>query len=470
MPRDFAEQAAWLELDGVNYRANVWLNGEKLASAEELVGTFAAREWNVSSRLRIGKPNALAIEVFPPNLKQDLAITWVDWNPAPPDRNMGLWRGVYLERSGPVRLRDTHVLTRVDTASLASAELTLKTELSNLTERALRATVTAKLGELTLEQDVELAPGEHRSLVFGVDQHPELLLERPRLWWPVGLGEPDLYELSLSATLDGRVSDSERIQFGIRDVRFDLDAEGHRLFHINGKRFLIRGGGWAPDLLLRSSSARLDAELAFVKDLGLNAIRLEGKLETDDFFDRADRLGIVTLPGWMCCDRWQESKSWSGSERAIAMASMATQARRLRNHPSVVDFMIGSDEAPVPEVEREFIAELERADWQAAISPSASDRKTPLLGKSGVKMTTRGTAAHSASTPRPDRAPLSPSSRACALGSRPTSSKRSGPSRTPSSIMPVATSFRAFRSSTARSRRGTASHGASRTTSKKRSS
>ena len=68
-----------------------------------------------------------------------------------------------------------------------------------------------------------------------------------------------------------------------------------------------------------------------VKDLGLNTIRLEGKLESDDFFAKADAYGLLVMPGWMCCDRWQESKSWSKAEHGVALAAMATQARRLRS-------------------------------------------------------------------------------------------------------------------------------------------
>jgi exo-1,4-beta-D-glucosaminidase len=139
-------------------------------------------------------------------------------------------------------------------------------------------------------------------------------------------------------------------------------------------------------LLLRSSPERLEAELALVRDLGLNTLRLEGKLETDAFYAAADRYGIALIPGWMCCDRWQESKSWSAAEHAVARASTFDQARRLRNHPSVLSFMIGSDEAPAPDVERELVTALERADWSRPISAAAAERTTPLLGKTGVKM------------------------------------------------------------------------------------
>src|SRR5262249_52883621 len=154
------------------------------------------------------------------------------------------------------------------------------------------------------------------------------------------------------------------VRFGIRNVTFDTEIGGARLLRVNGKRVYVRGGGWASDMMLRPiSPERLDAELDYVKDLGLNTIPLEGKLQSDAFYARTDDYGILVLPGWMCCDRWQASGDWSDAEHAIAIASMDAQAKRLRNHPSVVDFLIGSDEIPSPQAEGELMGTLAANDW-----------------------------------------------------------------------------------------------------------
>lgn len=81
----------WLELSGLNYRANLFLNGKLVADSSQLVGAYRAFDVLLDEPLRPGG-NRLAIEVFPPK-PDDLAISWVDWNPSPPDKNMGLWRG-----------------------------------------------------------------------------------------------------------------------------------------------------------------------------------------------------------------------------------------------------------------------------------------------------------------------------------------------------------------------------------------
>jgi exo-1,4-beta-D-glucosaminidase len=382
---DFAGQAVFLALDGVNYKANVWLNGQQIASSDTTVGTFTNYEWNVSAALHVGMPNALAVEVIPPNLDTDLALTWLDWNPGPPDRDMGIWHDVYLRKSGPVAVRGTHVTSKVD-PSLASAALTIKADLLNTTNAAVHATVTATLEQITVSQTVDLAAGERKTISFDPSTTKELSLNAPRLWWPAQMGSQELYQLSLTAQASGATSDSETIQFGIRDVSSSLTPEGYRLFSINGKRILIRGGGWASDMMLRLPAERLDSQFQYVRALGLNAIRLEGKMEFDEFFDAADRYGILVIPGWMCCDHWQDWSNWSAADHEIAVASVTTQAERMRNHPSVIDFLIGSDEAPPAAVESEFLAAFSAADWPNPLGASAADRSTPTLGKSGMKM------------------------------------------------------------------------------------
>ncbi|HEY2509275.1 MAG TPA: glycoside hydrolase family 2 protein [Polyangiaceae bacterium] len=379
LPPEAAPGAVWLDLDGVNYKANVWLNGQLIASADQVLGTFTAYEFDVTAQARAGEKNALAIEVFPPDLKTDLALSWLDWNPGPPDRDMGLWHGVSIETSGPVAVRRTHVVPRLDD-SLETAHLTIAADVVNTTSSPIRAAVSASVGGIDVNQEVELGARETKMVVFEPAKYPSLNLDRPKLWWPAQMGAQNLYDLRVTAAVNGTPSDAEAIRFGVRKVTFDLTKDGYRLFRVNGKPFFVRGGGWASDMMLRPlTHERMEAELAYVRDLGLNTIRLEGKLESDALYDRADELGIVMLPGWMCCDRWQDWALWTPDDHRIAVRSMVTQAERLRRHPSVFDFLIGSDEAPTAEAQKELREALARSDWPNPVSQSASD--------DGVKMT-----------------------------------------------------------------------------------
>src|SRR5439155_14986794 len=116
-------------------------------------------------------------------------------------------------------------------------------------------------------------------------------------------------------------SDRAMLRFGIREVTSEPNDHGSRLFRINRRPPLIRGGGWAPAMLLRSPPGRQEAELRYVRDMHLNTVRLEGKLEDEHFFDLADEYGILVLAGWCCCDHWERWSRWKPESHAIAAAS-----------------------------------------------------------------------------------------------------------------------------------------------------
>ncbi len=140
-------------------------------------------------------------------------------------------------------------------------------------------------------------------------------------------------------------------------------------------------------MLLRWSSKRLDADLNYVKDMGLNSIRLEGKTDRDEFFDKTDRLGILVMPGWVCCDAWERWKNWTPETKSIAAASLTDQISRLRNHPSVFVWLYGSDGPPPADIETMYLGILKDLEWPNPSISSASETPTKLTGKSGVKMT-----------------------------------------------------------------------------------
>ena len=224
-------------------------------------------------------------------------------------------------------------------------------------------------------------------MTFDPATYPQLHLTDPPVWWPYQMGDQPLEELTVIASVGGVESDRASTSFGIREVTSEYMPNGARRFLINGQPILIRGGGWASDMLLRPEPQRVDDQLMYVRDMGLNAVRLEGKLESDHFFDEADRFGILVMPGWMCCDYWQQSWRWTAAEQAIARASMTSQAVRMRNHPSVITFMIGSDTKPVLGVQEMYVKALRDARWPNPILASASGDTSSVLGPTGVKMT-----------------------------------------------------------------------------------
>jgi exo-1,4-beta-D-glucosaminidase len=379
------KKTEWLNFLGINYRANIWVNGHKVEDANDVAGTYRAYEFNVSKLLQQGKANTLAVEVFAPG-RYDLGITWVDWNPTPPDKDMGIWKEVFLRSSGDVVVRNSFVATKLD-AEYKTAELTISAELRNVSTEAVKGVLRADVDGFELQQPVELKAGETEIVIFSPEQFAKLKLAHPRLWWPYQMGTPNLYTAKLSFETGAQLSDAARVTFGIREVTSELTDKGHRLFKVNGKKVLIRGAAWAPDLFFRWSSERLDADLAYVRDMNMNTIRLEGRLDRDEFFDKTDRLGILVMPGWTCCDAWERWKNWKGDQNRVAAASLRDQITRLRTHPSVFVWLNGSDNPPPADIERMYLAIEKELQWPNPVVSSASEQKATVSGESGVKMT-----------------------------------------------------------------------------------
>jgi exo-1,4-beta-D-glucosaminidase len=383
-PADYAGKTIWLHFEGINYRANVWLNGRRIASADQMAGAWRLFEFDVTRAVEPGRTNSLAVEIFPPQ-PDDLAINFVDWNPMPPDKNMGIWRGVYLCATGPVAVRFPQVITRL--AAAGTAKLTVLAELRNATKRPVKGVLKGKIEDIEFSQPVRLDAGETRVAEFSPDAFPQLTISSPRLWWPAQVGKPDLYPLTLEFEADGTASDRAAVQFGIREVTSVIDEQGHRVFRINGKSILIRGAGYSFDMLLRSSPERQEAELKYVLDMNLNTVRFEGKLENDHFLELCDRYGILVLAGWCCCDHWERWADWKEEDHTIAGESLKDQIRRLRSHPSVFDWMNGSDNPPSAGVEQMYIKILKDYNWPNPVQSSATQKPSQVTGPTGVKMT-----------------------------------------------------------------------------------
>jgi exo-1,4-beta-D-glucosaminidase len=384
-PANRSKSAAWLHFLGINYRANVWLNGKKIGDQANVAGAYRNFEFRVDELLKKSGKNALAVEVFPPE-KYDLGMTWVDWNPTPPDKDMGIWREVFLSPSGEVTLRQPYVASRLR-ADYKEAALTASAVLTNTTDHPVNAVLHLDVAGADLSQPVALAAKESKNVVLAPEQFAQLKIAQPHLWWPYQMGEPYLYAAKFRVEVSGGDSDSANVSFGIREVSAELTPTGGRLFKVNGKNVLIRGAAWAPDMMYRWDPKRLDADLAYTKHMGLNTLRLEGKVDRDEFFDKADRLGILVMPGWCCCDAWERWSHWTPETKSIAAASLTDQIARLRNHPSVFVWLYGSDNPPPPEIETMYLKILKDLDWRNPSVSSASEQKTKVTGASGVKMT-----------------------------------------------------------------------------------
>ena len=369
---DDLDQIYSLSFKGINYSADIWLNGKRIGNRESIQSAYKIFNLDITDHVVEGK-NILAVEIFPPG-KTDLTIGFVDWNPPAPDKNMGIWRGVTLKKTKEVSLNNVFIRSKIDLETLQKADLIITTDLVNHSPKKISTIVNINIGEdIKISKEFSLNPNESKSIQFLSDEFSQLQLQNPKLWWTNNLGEPNLYDLNISATVGKTISDNEHIRFGIRDISEYTNQEGHKGYKLNGKKILIKGAGWVDDLLLGDTPEKVEAQLQYVKHMNMNTIRLEGFWGNDKtIYEKADELGILVMIGWSChwewegyCNREELTKYMSITEpedMQLHAEGYRDQVIWLRNHPSVFLWSYGSDKLPVPELERKLNNYLKEFD------------------------------------------------------------------------------------------------------------
>jgi exo-1,4-beta-D-glucosaminidase len=398
-----------LEFPGINYRAEIWLNGQLIADSKRVVGMYSAHELNATQWIKPGQHNTLAVKVTPERAIQDvngieLADSWFDWlnwkylgyqGQRPenshgisfvPDRNAGIWKPVYLKVSGVVTLGDPLVNTELPLPQTNSAKVTVYAALRNTSNEPVKGILRGTISRpgkptIPLEQPVTLGPGEERQATFAPSQYPQLAVANPDLWWPYTMGKPNLYDLHLEFLENNQLSDAAHVRFGVRsivqyrdqDEQFPAVGKGGNFYlKVNGKDFLVRGGVYTPDLLYRYDEDREAAVLRYVKDLGLNMLRWESKISSEHIVDLADEQGIPLMFGWMCCNQWEKWDQWDDEDHRVAEQSLRSQISMLHHHASVFIWANGSDGLPPDPVLAAYRQILKELHWQNATVDTVS--------------------------------------------------------------------------------------------------
>ncbi len=403
------EGQVWLHLRGVNYSCDVFLNGKKV-NVKRHYGMFLRQEYNITKMLNKKGVNRLAILVYPPdppgnpnggqggdgviakNVMHQYVAGW-DWIQPVADRNTGIWDKIYLERTGPVNLKNTHVVTRVEGKRLPEGEqepavVRISVEVQNALSEKVTGYLYYELNNETLKRRVELKANEIREI-----QLPDYVFHNPELWWPNGYGDQTLYPLKISFKgRGGELSDEENLHFGIREIstRWNPFTRSRQVF-VNGRPVFIKGGNWIiSDALLRFSSERYDAEIRMHQMMNLNAIRIWGGAITErpEFYEACDRYGILVMQDfWVsgdCNGRWRDPRKkdnqWTRrkypDDHELFLESAADQIKMIRNHPSLA-FWCGGNELPPPDdilipLKDSLLANLDGTRWFVEYSNSDS--------------------------------------------------------------------------------------------------
>lgn len=420
-----------LETNGITSKADIYLNGLQITNKDIQSGSYGGHTYDITAMT--SEINGVLVRVYPTDYNHDLAQGFNDWNPAPPDNGSGIWRDVNIKQTGPVTLGPLSVTTEFKISGF-SAQVTLRTLARNLENRTIavspstsifrsgsgtsptdnrpRSTVSSvHLDQQHYSRDIaaELAGGPepnstsspNLTLAPYESKEIHMQLDVPfadsDIWWPRQWGSQPLFEAHLSVSAENLISDLRKSTFGFRKVTSRLNKHDDRVFEVNGLPFQVLGAGYTPDIFLRWDSARFTSIAEYILDIGLNTIRLEGKMEHPELYEICDRLGIMILPGWECCDKWEawnyseedglQNSHWGSHDYITANASMRHEAGMMQTHPSVLGFLIGSDFWPDERATSIYVNALRDSHWETPIIAAASKRGHPKsLEPSGLKM------------------------------------------------------------------------------------
>jgi mannosylglycoprotein endo-beta-mannosidase len=377
------DRQVWLHFRGINYSCDIFLNGHKL-NDQTFYGMFLRQQYNITPWLAKDGNNRLAVIVYPTdpvgapnggqggdgtiarNVSHQYVAGW-DWIQPVRDRNTGIWDKVTIEETGAVNVQNAHVITLVPGKRSVEgrqqpAMIKVSVELSNLSKKTMRGMLQYELAGQEISKEVSLQPGENM-----IAKLPDYELRDPKLWWPNGYGQQDLYNIQVKFIQDDQqISDVEKISFGVREINTAWNTiTRSREVLVNGQKIFIKGGNWIiSDEMLRFSDARYDAEIRFHRDMNLNLIRIWGGAITErpEFYNACDKYGLLVMQDFWnsgdCNGRWMDPKKkddqWTRrkypDDHQLFLTSVVDQVKMLRNHASLALWCGGNEITPPEDI------------------------------------------------------------------------------------------------------------------------
>jgi Exo-beta-D-glucosaminidase Ig-fold domain/Glycosyl hydrolases family 2/Glycosyl hydrolases family 2, sugar binding domain/Glycosyl hydrolases family 2, TIM barrel domain len=382
IPPAYAGRHVWLNLDGINFSAEVWVNGTYFGTMR---GAFKRGIFDISPQVKPGQKAAIAVLVRPQPHPGDphehtiadgmvtnggitaidgptflSTIGW-DWLPGIRDRDSGIWAKVFLSSTGPVIIKDPLITTDLPLPKTDSAEVAISTTLANLTDVPQKGGLRASFGDVSVEKEVEIAPHSTQTVTFDSKTFTALHMLSPKLWWPNGYGPQNMYDLRLSFDQGNVTSDSQTISFGIRKITYSVPDSENLTISVNGVRIFIRGGDWGLDEgLKRAPRERLEAEIKMHQLANMNLIRnWVGQSTGEDFYELCDKYGILL---WDEFFQPNPSDGPNPDDLPTYIANVRDKILRYRNHPSIAVWCARNEGFPPKEIDdqlRTLMAELE---------------------------------------------------------------------------------------------------------------
>ena len=383
---------AWLNFRGINWKADVYLNGELLGHID---GGFTRGQFDVTKLLKAGVKNALAVRIkknaTPGSVKEKTwqspdpnggaigaddptyhATAGWDWIPSVRGRDIGIWSDIYLDSSGPVTIENPYVSTVLPLPDTSRADVSVQATLRNHGNSAVTGTLRGRFGDVAFEAKVALDAGAEKTVKLDPTTTPALALRNPKLWWPAGYGEQNLYQVRMSfEEAGGKVSDSKAFQSGVRQFTYSEDNSALKIF-INGRRFIARGGNWGfPEVNLRYRAREYDVAVRYHKDMNFTMIRnWVGQTGDDEFFEACDKYGIVV---WQ--DFWLANPVDGPipNDNELFLNNSRDFIQRIRNHPSIGLYCGRNEGSPPPPIDEGLRAQIASLHAGTHYIPSSSE-------------------------------------------------------------------------------------------------
>jgi len=382
VPEGLRGKRVLLVFEGLDTFATVWLNGERIASSEDM---FIPLVVDVTDKLRYGAVNTLAVRLGAPWYEtirragdfSEKNLLWngnysrlyarkaqyqYEWDWAVKLLTVGIWRSVKLVAYDHAVISDVYVRTlRIGEGW---AELEVNVEVESLESCGAELSVVGACGDSVFKGAFRVSLSEgYNSFSF------TFKVENPRLWWPVGYGPQNLYSLEVALAVNGVVEDTYSTRFGIRTVELVTEsdeASNGKVFYfkVNGEKVFCKGANWIPaDLLIsRVSRERYRQLLQLAIDGNHNMLRVwgGGLVEYDDFYNLCDEMGIMLWHDFQfACGHYPDDDDFL----KLVEREVEATVRRLRNHPSII-LWCGNNEDEALEAASGFGLTRPRIDFE----------------------------------------------------------------------------------------------------------
>ncbi|WP_233259968.1 discoidin domain-containing protein [Chitinophaga sp. S165] len=348
VPATYAGKKVWLNFNGVNRKASVYLNGKLIGN---LNGFMDHGRFDITNDANANGDNVLAVLVSVPiqplanvGSPNYVASAGWDWIPYVPGLNSGITDKVFLSCSGALTIQDPWV--RTDLPTNAKAYVTLSMEVKNNSasdvDGMLQGTIMP--GNIQFSQKVRVNHGSTRDLKLTKRDFEQLVLNNPRLWWPNGYGDPNLYDLDLKLTVGDNISDEKHLRFGVK--RYSYDTTGDVLhIAINGTPVFIKGGSWGmSEYMLRCRGAEYDTKIRLHKEMNFNMVRnWIGHTTDDEFYEACDKYGIMIWDEF-----WLNSNPNLPADLHVFNSNAIEKIKRVRNHPAIAIWCPDNEGWPEP--------------------------------------------------------------------------------------------------------------------------